>query len=83
MSDLDQPATKRDLADLRPALKHDVLGVRQDVRELGIKVDAYWQASARLEAGADRIYRLAFGLMLTAWAAILGTAAAVLLRGVR
>jgi hypothetical protein len=72
MTDLDQPATKRDLADLR-----------QDVRELGVKVDAYWQASARLEAGADRIYRLAFGLMLTAWAAILGTAAAVVLRGVR
>jgi hypothetical protein len=64
---LEQPATKRDIADLR-------LELRQELRELGIKVDAYWQAS-------DRVQRLAFALLGTAVVAIIATALTLILRG--
>jgi hypothetical protein len=63
---LEQPATKRDIADLRQDL-------RQELRELGIKVDAYWQAS-------DRLQRLAFALLGTAVVVIIATAVTLILR---
>jgi hypothetical protein len=62
MTDLDQPATKRDLLELR-----------HEIEKLGIKVDAYWMAS-------DRVQRLAFGMLGTAVIAILATAATLILR---
>jgi hypothetical protein len=47
MSDLDVPATKRDLLDF--ATKQDVRDLRQDLRheldKLNVKIDAYWTAS--------------------------------------
>jgi hypothetical protein len=38
MTDLDSPATKRDLLDLR-----------HEIEQLSIKVDAYWTASDRVQ----------------------------------
>jgi hypothetical protein len=38
MTDLDSPATKRDLLDLR-----------YEIEQLSIKVDAYWTASDRVQ----------------------------------
>jgi hypothetical protein len=76
MSDLDAPATKRDLLDF--ATKHDVQELRQELRheldKLNIKIDAYWTAS-------DRVQRLAFGMLATAVIAIIITAVTVILRG--
>ncbi|HEY1243504.1 MAG TPA: hypothetical protein VGF29_01605 [Hyphomicrobiaceae bacterium] len=49
----------------------DALGVRLDAHN--IKLDAFWTAS-------DRVQRLAFALLITAWAGILGTVVTVLVR---
>jgi hypothetical protein len=67
MSDLDLPATKRDLLELRQALRHEI-------EKLSIKVDAYWMAS-------DRVQRLAFGMLATGVVAIVVAAATLILRG--
>ena len=76
MSDLDAPATKRDLLEF--ATKHDVLDLRTDLKheleKLNIKVDAYWTAS-------DRVQRLAFGMLATAAFAVVVTAVTLILRG--
>ncbi|HJY45283.1 MAG TPA: hypothetical protein VJ301_11725 [Propionibacteriaceae bacterium] len=75
MSDLDAPATKRDLLDF--ATKQDFLDLRTDLRheleKLNVKVDAYWMAS-------DRVQRLAFGMLATAVVAIVATAVTLILR---
>ena len=76
MSDLDAPATKRDLLEF--ATKHDVQDLRQDLRheldKLNVKIDAYWTAS-------DRMQRLAFGMLATGVIAIIATAVTLILRG--
>ncbi|HJY45828.1 MAG TPA: hypothetical protein VJ301_14495 [Propionibacteriaceae bacterium] len=76
MSDLDAPATKRDLLDF--ATKQDIRDLRQDLRheldKLNVKVDAYWTAS-------DRVQRLAFGMLVTAVVAIVVAAVTLILRG--
>jgi hypothetical protein len=66
-SDLDLSATKRDLLELRQALRHEI-------EKLSIKVDAYWMAS-------DRVQRLAFGMLATGVVAIVVAAATLILRG--
>jgi hypothetical protein len=83
MSDLDQPATKRDLLEF--ATKRDMLELRQELRHaletltvkfdaLTGKLDAFWTAS-------DRVQRLAFGMVGTAVIAIVAAALTVILRG--
>jgi hypothetical protein len=76
MSDLDTPATKRDLLDF--ATKQDVRDLREELRheldKLNVKIDAYWTAS-------DRVQRLAFGMLATAVIAIIVTAVTLILRG--
>ena len=67
MNELDAPATKRDLLELRQTLQHELA-------KLDIKVDAYWQA-------ANHIQRLAFGMVGTAVVAIVAAALTVILRG--
>jgi hypothetical protein len=67
ISDLDLPATKRDLLELRQELRHEI-------EKLSIKVDAYWMAS-------DRVQRLAFGMLATGVVAIVAAAATLILRG--
>jgi hypothetical protein len=49
----------------------DALMVRLDAHN--IKLDAFWTAS-------DRVQRLAFALLITAWVGILGTFVTVLVR---
>jgi hypothetical protein len=81
MSDDDpEYATTQDLYDLEQRLngrldglgtRLDALGVRLDAHN--IKLDAFWTAS-------DRVQRLAFALLITAWAGILGTVVTVLVR---
>jgi hypothetical protein len=66
MTDLDAPATKRDLLELRTELRHEL-------DKLNVKADAYWNAS-------DRVQRLAFGLLGTGVIAILATAVTLILR---
>jgi hypothetical protein len=66
-SDLDLPATKRDLLELRQELRHEI-------EKLSIKADAYWMAS-------DRVQRLAFGMLATGVVAIVVAAATLILRG--
>lgn len=66
MSDLEQPATKRDIAELRAEL-------RTAIEKLEIKVDAYWTAS-------DRVQRLAFAMIAAGMIAIIATAAVLILR---
>jgi len=77
---LDQPATKRDLLELRGeflAFREDVRRELHDLRIMleayNVRLDAYWAAS-------DRVQRLAFALLITAWAGILGTVITVLVR---
>jgi hypothetical protein len=72
MSDLDAPATKRDLLDF--ATKQDVRELRHELEKLSVKIDAYWTAS-------DRVQRLAFGMLATAVIAIIVTAVTLILRG--
>jgi hypothetical protein len=72
MSDLDAPATKRDL--LNFATKQDIRELRQELDKLTVKIDAYWTAS-------DRVQRLAFGMLATAVIAIIVTAVTLILRG--
>jgi hypothetical protein len=72
MSDLDTPATKRDLLEF--ATKQDIRDLRHELDKLTVKIDAYWTAS-------DRVQRLAFGLLATAVIAIIVTAVIVILRG--
>jgi hypothetical protein len=67
ISDLDLPATKRDLLELRQELRHEI-------EKLSIKVDAYWMAS-------DRVQRLAVGMLATGVVAIVAAAATLILRG--
>jgi hypothetical protein len=62
MSDLDAAATKR-----------DVLELRHEIEKLGIRLDAYWTAS-------DRVQRLAFGMIGTAVIALVAAALTVILR---
>jgi hypothetical protein len=61
--DLDAPATKRDVLDLR-----------HEIEKLGIRLEAYWTAS-------DRVQRLAFGMVGTAVVAIVAATVVVILRG--
>jgi hypothetical protein len=79
MSDLDAPATKRDLLDF--ATKQDIRDLRHEFEKftikldaLNVKLDAYWVAS-------DRVQRLAFGMLATAVIAIIVTAVTLILRG--
>jgi hypothetical protein len=76
MSDLDAPATKRDLLEF--ATKQDIRDLRDELRheldKLNVKIDAYWTAS-------DRVQRLAFGMLATAVIAIIVTAVTLILRG--
>jgi hypothetical protein len=67
ISDLDLPATKRDLLELRQELRHEI-------EKLSIKVDAYWMAS-------DCVQRLAVGMLATGVVAIVAAAATLILRG--
>jgi hypothetical protein len=75
MSDLDAPATKRDLLEF--ATKQDVRDLRDELRheldKLTVKIDAYWTAS-------DRVQRLAFGMLATGVIAIIVTAVTLILR---
>jgi hypothetical protein len=66
MTDLDQPATKRDVMELRQEVK-------QELRELGIKVDAYWQAT-------QQIQRLAYATLAAGALASVSAAVALALR---
>jgi hypothetical protein len=79
MSDLDAPATKRDLLDF--ATKQDIRDLRHEFEKftikldaLNVKLDTYWVAS-------DRVQRLAFGLLVTANIAIIATALTLMFRG--
>jgi hypothetical protein len=72
MSDLDAPATKRDLLEF--ATKQDIRELRHELDKLNVKIDAYWTAS-------DRVQRLAFGMLATAVIAIVATAVTLILRG--
>jgi hypothetical protein len=57
MSDLDAPATKRDLLDF--ATKQDVRELRHELDKLTMKIDAYWTTS-------DWVQPLAFGMLAMA-----------------
>lgn len=67
--------------DDRPATKQDIADLRQEIRELAIKVDAYWLASNRVEGSAARVQQLAFGLLAAGVIAILATAVTLIMRG--
>jgi hypothetical protein len=71
MSDLDAPATKRDLLEF--ATKQDIRDLRHELDKLTVKIDAYWTAS-------DRVQRLAFGMLATGVIAIIVTAVILILR---
>jgi hypothetical protein len=65
--DLDAPATKRDVLELRNELRHDL-------EMLGVKIDAYWTAS-------ERVQRLAFAVLAAGVAAMVAAAVTLMVKG--
>jgi hypothetical protein len=70
MSDLDQPATKRDIVELR-----------HELEKLHIKVDAYWMASDRVQRLAFGMIVTGVVTVVATMATVVATAVTLILRG--